>query len=80
MTHSPFADIVVALGIEARELARRAEDVEHRATAIGLSAGATGRVIFESRRQAELIGEAHRIFRALMPVEGTVRAVIAEGT
>ena len=76
MTGAPFADIAVALSIEARELARRAEDVEHRAIAIGLSASATGRVIFESRRQAELIGEAHRIIKALMPVEGTVRAVM----
>jgi hypothetical protein len=37
-----------------------------------------GRVVFDTRRQADLIGEAHRIIKALMPVEGAVRAVMGE--
>jgi uncharacterized DUF497 family protein len=78
MTGAPFTDIARALKKQADILAENAADVEHRAAAIGLSAGATGRVIFESRRQAELISEAHHIFKSLLPVEATVRAIIAE--
>lgn len=73
---APFADIAVALRIEANELAYRAEDTEHVATAIGLFPATRAHVIAERRRQAELIGDAYRVIRALMAVENTVRAVM----
>lgn len=73
---APFADIAVALGIQARELAQRAESNEQVAIAIGLFPNTTAHLIAEWRRQAELVGEAHRLVLALLPVENTIRAAI----
>lgn len=78
MTVSPFADIAVALRIEASELSRRAEIDEQTSAEIGLFEATRQHIIAERRRQAELIAEAYRLVRALMPVEHTVRAVIRE--
>ena len=76
---APFADIAVALSIEARELALKAEDAEHVSAAIGLFETTREHVIAERKRQAELIGDAYRVIRALMPLENTIKAVIEEG-
>lgn len=76
----PFADIAVALKIEANILADRAQDVETTALRIGLSPPVAARIVAERRRQADLVAAAHRIIYALMPVEGTISAVISEGT
>ena len=78
MTGAPFADIAAALKTQANMLAERATNVERVATTIGLSPGAVGRVIFDTRKQADMIAEAHRIITALTPVESTVRAVMGE--
>lgn len=71
---TPFADIAVALGIQARELAQRAEHNEQVAAAIGLFPNTQAHLNAEWRRQAELIGEAHRLVMALIPIENTIRA------
>lgn len=76
MPDTPFAEIAVALGVQARELAHRAEQNEHVAHAIGLFPATTNDLVKGWRRDAELLGEAHRLLLALMPVEETVRAVI----
>lgn len=73
---APFADIAVALNIQARDLAMRAEDCEQVGNAIGLFPATVDRLVAERRRQAELVADAYHIIRALMPVEQTTRAVI----
>ena len=65
MTGASLADIAVALKKQAAALAAQTAEVEQVAIQIGLSPGSVGRVIFETRRQAELIGHAHRIIKAL---------------
>lgn len=79
MKQDSFAEIAVALHIAARDAVIVAERDEHTAHAIGLFPRTAEHIVTTRKRQAELIGEAHRIFMALMPVEGTVRAVISAG-
>lgn len=79
MKLAPFADIAVALRLEANELARAAEEAEITAVFIGLSDGAKDRVVREKRAQAALVGDAFKLMRGLMPMENTIRAVLDRG-
>jgi len=65
MNGAPFADIAVALKTQAGVLAAQASELERIAIDIGLSPGAIDRMVFPARRQAELIGRAHYIIKAL---------------
>lgn len=78
MKVAPFADIAVALKLQARDLAMRTTDIEHVANSIGLFPATAARVVGEHRRQAELVADAYRIMRALMPVEQTMLAIIEQ--
>lgn len=71
-----FVDIAVALNIAARDAVLVAQRDEFTAHKIGLFEATAAHIVAERNRQAELIGEAHRIFKALMPLENTIRAVI----
>lgn len=74
-----FDEIAVALNVAARDavlVAERDEVVAHR---IGLFENTAKHIIADRKRHAELLGEAHRIIRALTPVEATIRAVISIG-
>lgn len=77
MIDASFADIAVALKIQADYLAERSEDAEVLAARIGLTPCVAARIIGERRRQAELIGAAHGIFKALSAVEGEAKAMVA---
>jgi hypothetical protein len=72
-----FDDIALALKLQANLAADHARDLEIVACRIGLTPKAIASVIGNRRLQADLVAEAYRIFRALAPVENTVRAVIA---
>lgn len=78
MIRRSFADIAVALKLQANELSDRAKDCEIVAGRIGLTPAVAAHVISERRDQAELIGEAHRIIYALIGCEETIRSVMGE--
>lgn len=73
--NTPFADIAVVIGIQARELAHRADQNEQVAIQIGLFPNTTAHLVAEWRKQADIMGEAHRLVLALLPIEHTIRAV-----
>lgn len=75
---APFADIAVALQLAARDAVIVAERDEHTALAIGLFEPTASRIISERKRQAELIGEAYLVFRKLMSIENTIKAILKE--
>lgn len=75
---TPFTAIAVELRIQATELARVAEQDEQTVHAIGLSPAVAHHIIEQRKLSAALIGEAHRIIKALAPVENTVRGIISE--
>lgn len=72
-----FAEIAVALQLQARDLAWRAEDAEHAALSIGLFPVTAAHLLAERRRQALLVGAAHLFFKAMIPVEAEVKALLA---
>ena len=77
---APFADIAVALSIQASDLELRAFDADKTAREIGLFANTREHIVDERRNQAALIRDAYHVIRALMPLENTIKAVIEEGT
>ena len=76
---APFADIAVALSIQASDLELRAFDADKTARAIGLFENTREHIVDERQRQAALMRDAYQVFRALMPLENTIKAVIEEG-
>lgn len=75
---APFAAIAVQLHIQARELARAAEIDEATVHQIGLTPALARHIIEERKLSAALIGDAHRVIKALIACENTVRAIIGE--
>lgn len=75
---APFADIAGALKIAARDAVIVAERDEHTAHDIGLFPQTAANIISERKRHAELIGDAYRVFRKLMPVENTIKSIMEE--
>lgn len=73
-----FEDIAVALKIQANVAADRAHDLEIICHRIQLNGVGLRHVIQPHKQQAELVAEAYRIIRALVPVENTIRAIIGE--
>jgi hypothetical protein len=71
-----FADIAVALKLQADGLAESTENAEILAARIGLSGSAAARVIGERRRQAELVGAGHRLVKALIPFESVLKMML----
>lgn len=72
----PFADISVALRLAANRAVLDRQQDEHTAHAIGLFPVTAAHIIEDRQRQADLLGEAHRIIKALIPVEHTIRAML----
>lgn len=75
----PFADVAAALKTQANEHADAANDIELTALQVGLSQGATLRCKSQAQRRADLLAYAHHVFVALLPVEHTIKAIIAAG-
>jgi hypothetical protein len=71
-----FADIAVALKLHANDLAERANNVEVTAGRIGLSPAIAQHLLDERRRQAELVGKAHELVKALISIEAPVRCLL----
>lgn len=76
---SLFAEIAVALKIQADDLVDRAQHAETLAARIGLTPAVADRIIGERRKQAELVGRAHRIFKTLARFEPIIGLVIKKG-
>ncbi len=75
---APLADIAVALKLQANDMADRTKDAEITAARIGLSPCVSAHLISERRRQAELIGDAYHLIRALLAIENTLLAVVQQ--
>lgn len=73
---SLFAEIAVALKIEADHLHSAAQNAETLAARIGLTPAVADRIIEQQRRHAELVGRAHRIFKSLSRFEPIIGLVI----
>jgi hypothetical protein len=88
-----FADIAVELRIAERSFAElsfaaailsvmRADNLyrlERVANEIGLDSGVARKIILDEQRCAALIAEAHRLFKAMIPHEDRITAIIAGG-
>jgi hypothetical protein len=74
--NASFADIAVALKLQANELAARVDHCERTAHDIKLSRLSADLAIAECRTQADLVKLAHEIIKGLIPVEAAVRSLI----
>lgn len=72
----PFADIAVALRLATNRAVLDRQQDEHTAHAIGLFPATAAHIVEDRQRQADLLAEAHRIIRELIPVEHTIRAML----
>lgn len=72
----PFVDIAVALRLAANRAVLDRQQDEYVAHAIGLFPVTAAHIVEDRQRQADLLGEAHRIIKALIPVEHTIRAML----
>lgn len=81
LPQTSFAEIAVALFEEARHYERSNEDVDElagRLARAGLSAETTARITAAAQRQAQLVTDAHRLFRAMCEHEAAIRRLITK--